>query len=256
LGIGNTKRQRKQAARLLLVRLLTSASLGVLIVMCFQAYTFLTTTDRLSVTAIEVQGLSRLASTDLEPLLGDIRGQNILLVGLEEYRARFAKHPRIRDVELRKVLPNKVVCTVAEREPVALVYTNEFLEVDQEGMILEPDELSGMLDLPIITGLDAGAVREGRRCDDARLGRVLAVLSYCKSYGGRFAEGISELRVGNKGISIVSLEDGMVLLLGESQLEDRLKRFFMMQNTIAQRDESARLIDLRFEDQIVLRSGI
>lgn len=242
--------------RVLVVRLVTSASLGVLIVACFHAYNFLTTTDKLAVTDVEVQGLSRLESADVESLVSEIRGQNILLVGLEDYGARFAKHPRIKNAELRKVLPNKVVCTVTEREPVALVYTGEFLEVDDEGMIMKADGLSEMLDLPIFSGLDANAVKEGQRCKDSRLAGMLKILDLCKHYGGQFADGISELRAGSGGISIVSLESGVVLLLGDSEFEGRLRKFFMMQSTIAQREESTKLIDLRFEDQIVLRSGI
>lgn len=242
--------------RLLAIRLVTSASLGILIVACFHAYNYLTTTDKLAVTDVEVQGLSRLGSADVESVVAEIQGQNILLVGLEDYGARFARHPRIRNAELRKVLPNKVICTVTEREPVALVYTGEFLEVDADGMVMKADGLSEMLDLPIFTGLDANAVKEGRQCSDARLSGMLTILDLCKRYGGRFADGISELRAGSGGISIVSLEEGMVLLLGDSEFEGRLRKFFMMQNTIAQREQSTKLIDLRFEDQIVLRSGI
>lgn len=256
MGIGKTKRQRKHDLRLLVIRLATSASLGILIVACFHAYSYLTTTEKLAISDIKVTGLTRLDASEVATVLDGLRGENILLVGLEDYRSRFAKHPRIRSAEMRKVLPNKVVCNVTEREPVALVYTNRFLEVDGEGMVMNADGLTAKLDLPIITGLGNDVVKEGSPCQDARLRGVLEVLELCKRYGGRFAENISELRVGNRGISIVSLEEGVVLLLGQSKFENRLRRYFMMQNTIARSDDDARLIDLRFEDQIVLRSGI
>ena len=51
-------------------------------------------------------------------------------------------------------------------------------------------------------------------------------------------------------------KEGMVLLLGDTEHESRLKKFFLIRNTITNRDETARLVDLRFEDQVVLRSGI
>ena len=44
--------------------------------------------------------------------------------------------------------------------------------------------------------------------------------------------------------------------LSADDIEAKLKRYFLMQNTISKRNENAKLIDLRFEDQIVLRSGI
>jgi cell division septal protein FtsQ len=242
--------------KMMAVRLLTSAVLSSGIVGCFYLYSYLTTSDKLTVTNVEFRGISRLEPGDIDRLVKDLKGQNILVAQLEHYAARFESHPRIRRAEFKRVLPNKVLCTVTEREPVALVFTNKFHEVDREGMIMTGDDVTDMLDLPIITGLDNDRVREGRRCADADLESALATLSLCKRYGGRFAENISELKVGKKGVSIVSLRDGIVLLLGKSDFESRLKKYFVMKNTIADRDESATVIDLRFDDQIVLRGTI
>jgi cell division septal protein FtsQ len=256
LGIDKTKRQRKEALRAMLIRLTTCAVLGTLIAGCFYAYDFLTTTDRLAISQVDYRGLNRLDRAEIDRMLADIEGQNILLVPLENYAARFAQHPRIRNADFRKVLPNRLICSFTEREPVALVYSSRFLEVDRDGMIMSPDDVTGLLDLPIITGLDAKAIEVGKPCEDRRIAWALNTLAICKRYGGRFADDISELKVGVNGISIVSLKEGVVLLLGSSEFESRLKRYFMMESTIAQQDEAARLIDLRFDDQIVLRNGI
>jgi cell division septal protein FtsQ len=256
LAIVRTRKQKKKAVKVLLMRLLTSAMLGLLIFGVFHIYNFMTTSEKLSVTIVDFEGLSRVDPAEIDILVADIRGENILLVPLDKYEARFDGHPRIRTVRFKKILPNRVVCTVEERESVALVYTNGFHEVDREGMILPSDELTAYLDLPIISGLDRKLVKEGEFCDDVRLASSLEVLSYCKRYGGSFANDISELKIADNGINVVSLKEGMVLLLGESEFENRLKKFFLIRNTIAKRTESAKLIDLRFDDQVVLRSGI
>ncbi len=238
------------------MRLLTSAMLGVLIFGLFHVYNFMTTSEKLSVTLVEFEGLSRVDSTEIDRLVADIRGENILLVPIEKYEARFDGHPRIQNVRFKKILPNRVVCTVEEREPVALIYTKDFYEVDREGMVLTADALTAYLDLPIISGLSGKSVKEGEFCDDVRLASSLEILSYCKKYGGSFANDISELKIADNGINLVSLKEGVVLLLGESEYENRLKKYFLIRNTIAKRDESAKTIDLRFDDQVVLRSGI
>ena len=240
----------------MVIRLATSALLGTLIVGCFYAYSFLTTTDKLAIKEVDIRGLSRLDSEDIQRLVADLKGQNILLVPLESYAARFAKHPRIRSASFKRVLPNRVICTVTEREPIALVYSNKFLEVDKDGMVMNADDLTEMLDLPIITGLDPELIHEGRPCGDERLSRALETLVICKRFGGRFADTISELHTEKDGIKIVSLEEGVVLLLGTSEIENRLRKYFILENTIASKDDSAKLIDLRFDDQIVLRNGI
>jgi len=256
LAIVRTRQQRKKAVRTLVFRLLTTTMLGLLIFGAFQAYNFLTTTERLAVRTVELRGLSRVDTTEVERLVADIRGENILLVPLEKYTERFSGHPRIRSAGLKKILPNKVLCTVEEREPIALVYAEGFYEVDEEGMVLTSDELTDYMDLPIITGLNRKSVKEGTYCKDPQLANALRVLGICKRYGGSFANDISELRIGGNGVSVVSLKEGMVLLLGESEFENRLKKFFLIRSTIAKKEESSKLIDLRFEDQIVLRSAI
>ena len=48
----------------------------------------------------------------------------------------------------------------------------------------------------------------------------------------------------------------VVLLLGRSDIERRLRKYFLLKNSIVENNHSARLIDLRFDDQIVLRNGI
>ena len=228
----------------------------MLIVASFYFYSYLTTTERLSVTDVEFKGLSRMQVAEAQRLVADAVGQNILLVPLEVYEARLSQHPRIKHAHFKRVLPGRLVCRVEEREPVALVFSSKFLEVDDTGMVMTSDALTDLLDLPVITGLSPSEVQEGRRCDDDRIQDALATLNACKQYGGKFADDISEVRVNTDGISVVSLKESMVLLLGESGFENRLKKFFLMRNTIAQRDDSARFVDLRFEDQIVLRTRI
>ncbi len=256
MAIVSTKRQRRKAIRDLVFRLLTTTMLGLLIFGAFQGYNYLTTAEKFAVKTIEIRGLSRVEPAEVQRLVADMRGENILLVPLENYSDRFSGHSRIRSAVFKKILPNKVICTVEEREPVALVYADGFHEVDDEGMILTSDELTDYLDLPIVTGLRRKAVKEGTYCKEPELANALKVLGICKRHGGSFANDISELRIGDTGISVVSLKEDMVLLLGESEFEGRLKKFFLIRGTLAKKDEPSKLIDLRFDDQVVLRSGI
>ncbi|MCZ6766864.1 MAG: cell division protein FtsQ/DivIB [bacterium] len=256
MAIVRTKRQQKLAVKRMISRLVTSAVLGILIVGCFLGYDYLTKTERLSISKVEFTGLTRLDAGELEPLVADMPGQNILVVPLERYTARFDGHPRIARAEFKRILPNRVVCKVEEREPVALVYTNKFVEVDRSGMIMTVDRLTDMLDLPIITGLLAQDVPEGRVCTDPRLKDALGALSVCKRYGAGFADDISELRIETSGLNIVSLKDAVVLRVGGREYETRLKRFFLMKGTIESKKTSTKVIDLRFDDQVVLRAEI
>ena len=152
MAIGRTKKQQRKAAVDLLKRLATAMVIVFAIVAAFRLYDFLTTDDRFSVGEISFVGVTRLSEVELDRLVHDLRGQNIVLAPVESYQARIENHPRIKSARIRRVLPATIVCTVEEREPVALVYASEFLEVDDEGFVMPEDELTSLLDLPIISG--------------------------------------------------------------------------------------------------------
>jgi len=237
-------------------RIFTVLFIGVLIVGAMYVYNFLTTSDSFVIDVVEFKGMSRVESSEIENMLADLKGQNILLAALESYEERIEMHPRVEHVSLKRVLPDKVSCTVEEREPVALIFADGFLEVDRHGMVMADDDYSDILDLPIITGLSRKSVEVGKINSDSRLRNALSALRFYKSLGGDFAEDISELRVSSNGVSIRSLEKDCVLLLGDGDYANRLKKYFLLKDTLAEQEASARFIDLRFDDQVVLRGRI
>ncbi len=253
MGIGRTRRQKKKALQAAVKRILTVLFISVLIVASMYAYGFVTTSESFAIHEVEFKGMSRVDTSEIEELLADLLGQNILLVSLEAYEDRIKMHPRVERVSMTRVLPDKVACTVKEREPVALIFTDQFPEVDRHGMVMADDEYTAILDLPIITGLAKNAIEVGKINNDKRLRGALRALALCKSLGGDFVEDISELRVSSSGVNIRSLERNCVLLLGEADYANRLKKYFLLKETLAEKESDVGIIDLRFDDQVVLR---
>lgn len=253
MAIDRTRRQRKRVLKAAMKRIVTVLFISVLIVASMYAYGFVTTSESFDIHEVEFKGMSRVDASEIEELLADLKGQNILLVSLEAYEERIKMHPRVQRVSLKRVLPDKVACSVEEREPVALIFTDQFLEVDRHGMVMADDEYTAILDLPIITGLPKSAIEVGKINDDKMLRNALRVLALCKSFGGDFAEDISELRVSSSGVNIRSLEKDCVLLLGDTDYANRLKKYFLLKDTLADKEPDAGIIDLRFDDQVVLR---
>jgi cell division septal protein FtsQ len=256
LAIGRTRRQKRNALKAAAKRILTVVVIGVLIIASMYVYNYLTTSERFAIREVQFRGMSRVDATEIEEMLTDLIGQNILLVPLDSYAERIKMHPRVERVSMNRVLPGKINCVVEEREPVALIFTDRFLEVDRYGMVMAEDEFSEMLDLPIITGLPKSAVTVGKVNSNPRLRNALDALAWCKRLGGGFADDISELMLSSRGVSIRSLEKDCVLLLGDSDYENRLKKYFLLKKTLAEREPSAKFIDLRFDDQVVLRGRL
>jgi len=224
-----------------------------MIIASLHLYDYLTTSEAFAIEEVELKGMVRVDPSDVERLLGDLRGQNILLAPLDSYRDRIRAHPRVEHVSFKRVLPSKVVCSVDEREPVALLFTDRFVELDASGMVMGEDEYSALLDLPIITGVPGTDIKIGRVCKIDGVQDALEALRLCKTFGEGFAEEISELRISRGGLLIRPLKDDCVLVLGEEDFANRLKKYFLLRDTIDERDQTEGLIDLRFEDQVVLR---
>jgi len=256
LGIGKTRRERRNELRGAARRIFSVLLVGMMIVASLYLYNYLTTSERFAIAAVDFEGLVRVDDDSIAALLLDLQSQNLFLAPLSSYEDRVEAHPRVADARLRRVPPDRVRVTVQEREPVALLFTDRFLEVDETGVVMEEDEYTALLDLPIITGIEPNDVHPGRQSTSPRLAAALSALAACKDLGGTFAADISELRVSDEGITIQSLSRNCVLVLGDGDYERRLRKYFVLKEEIAPREQSARLIDLRFEDQVVLRGRI
>ena len=256
MAIVSTGPETKDSIRARARRVIAVFIVGVLIVSSMYLYNYATTDQRFAVKKIELAGLSRVDESELRPLVADLQGENILLAPLAECEARLKANPRVAAVSLRRILPDRVVVAITEREPVALVFTDRFYEIDESSMVMAGDEYTAMLDLPTITGVPVSDVRPGHVCTNPMVKGSLEALNVCRSLGGEFAQNISELRATDNGLSIRSLRDDCVLLVGDVDFEKRLRKFFLLRDELARREGPSKLIDLRFDNQVVLRSGI
>jgi cell division protein FtsQ len=256
LGIVETTRGHQATIRARARRVITVFVVGVLIVSSMYMYNYATTSPRFAIESVELAGLSRIPQEDVARLVAELNGANILLAPLDVCELRLESHPRIARATARRVLPNRVTWTITEREPVALVFTDRFFEIDASGMVMPGDAYTALLDLPTITGVPPTDVRAGQICANPMVSGALEALDVCRSWGGEFAENIAELRATSSGLSIRSLREDCVLLVGDVDFEKRLRKFFLLQDELARREQPSRLIDLRFDNQVVLRSSI
>jgi cell division septal protein FtsQ len=237
------------------MRVLTVLVLGVMVVASLYLYDFLTTSGRLAVAQVELDGISRIDDGEVRRLLSDLEGQNILLAPLDQYRERIEAYPRVESARFSRILPDRIRCNITEREPTALVFTDRFVEIDREGMVMAEDEFTPLLDLPIITGASNQNVRAGKVCQARGVRNALEVLRVVRELGGDFASRISEINVSGDNVVVRSLENDCVLVLGDSDYELRLRKYFLLEDTIDRDRAEKRVVDLRFEDQVVLRAG-
>lgn len=202
----------------------------------------------LQVQQIDVQGNARLSRGEVQTLVAGMRGQSILTVDLERFRARLLASPWVAEAAMRRVLPSTIEVFVAERVPMALCRVDGRLHLlDRDGMLI--DEFGpkyAQFDLPIIDG----AVRlpsSGEPIVDenrvALAARVIDSLAADEDLAGR----VSQIDVADDRNAIVLLDDDPTLLyLGDEQFAERLRSYLGLAERVRETVPDPEYVDLRF----------
>jgi len=117
-------------------------------------YLFITKTDYFNVKSIEVTGNKKLSSNEIIRASLCNKGENILKVNTRKGEESIKRLSYIKDCQIRRKFPNKIVIQVEERKEVALIPSlNSIALIDKEGQVLAIERDSNNLQLPKIIGL-------------------------------------------------------------------------------------------------------
>lgn len=171
--------------------------------------------------------------------------------------ARLREHPGVLDARVKRRIPGKLILEITEREPIALLPDPVLVPVDVEGRVLPIDPAVHQLDLPLIH-----PVREGGRSEEIRLTpvQIRGLTAELKSVGEldpRVLGSISELSLDAWGDLSLYLEDPRVVLLYHPPLtaRDLSDGLTVLADAIRRHsDRRITAVDLRFADQVVVRS--
>lgn len=198
---------------------------------------------------VRVSGADYLTPTDVRTAAGLDDDANLWQPKAEWLEA-LESHPLVESAEVRRRLPSTLVFHVTEAKPVALLAAPVVEAVDRRGVRLPVDPSRPVLDLPVIRVVNP---------DPAAAPLGVSLLA-------REAAHLNE--VAPEVLAVVSellLEDGLVtLLLGDSGpmiryrppiSERRLRDGIVAMNDALERfpDRPPGEVDLRFEDQVVVR---
>ena len=154
---------------------------------------------------------------------------------LDQYRNLFALRPRdirqrlesvpiVREVHVRRQLPDTLSIRVRERVPLASLprtQGNWAQAVDREGVVLGPTPWNPAL--PVIEGLGAAGIRPGSRLPGGLAEEALEIIDLCRQpHLGRHLP-IRSIHVGNPERLRMVLTDGTRVDLGRDRIEWRLR---------------------------------
>ena len=212
--------------------------------------------ERFLLLRFEVRGNRVLTEDEILELSGAVMGGNLLDVRISLLEEAVAASPRVDRAQVRRVLPDRVVVTLDEKRPAALVSVgaNDVLEVTDDGAVLPAAAQTASVDLPVITGA-VGTVEPGIAELSPELTGALALLRRAREVSEGLWMDISEVRIApGSGLVIYTVADGAEIRVGSGALGSRdLERLWRVLTDIRDGGREAETLDLRFKNQVVVR---
>lgn len=209
----------------------------------------------LAVDHIAVQGNQRLSIEEIGKLIGSVRGQSLLLVDLQQFRASLLDSRWVASVTVRRILPSTIDVRIVEREPVAVARLGQQLYlVDDTGVIIDGyGPQYSDLDLPIVDGMGSAEGGDQPAIDPARAqlaSRFLSALAARQE----LKKSVSQVDVSRESnVAVLLNDDSTLLYLGDDQFVERLRTYLEIRPTLAERLHDVDYVDLRFGQRVIVK---
>jgi len=184
---------------------------------------------------------------DLIRLSGITKEAPLLTLQLSKVRKQILRFPWIREVELSKRFPGRLLIEVQEQVPVALLELESLYFVNAQGIIFKKLETGDPKDLPILTGLKPEDLK-------TQLAPLISLLQRFDRSESIKTLGISEIHQSEHGdISLFTKEPCFRVELGDVEWLDRLDRLAIAWKTIQATATHIRVVDMSFEKRIIVK---
>ncbi len=131
-----------------------------------------------NVSSIEISDNHFLSAGEIRQLADIPAGINIFKVDDMQIKQNLMLHPMIKDVFIKRQLPDTLFINIVERQPAILVPSETgFLELDDNGVFLRRLSTISNISLPVLTGVKVdGNVTPGQILANGSLEKALAFI--------------------------------------------------------------------------------
>jgi len=234
-------------------------------------YIFVSHSPRFDLTQIDVEGNHKVSAKEILEKAKIELGTNIFRTNLRRIKDHIREDDRIKDVWVKRKLPNRVLIEVEEKKPALWINLPDGLyglSQDQEIIPLEEEDFDR--DLPIVGGLASlsvfekqnQSVRPYKRWTNMKVKFALDFYNTLLDEDSSFSEIISEISLCDEtNLILYLIPRGTEVNMGKGDFKKKSKRLkaILSQDPEFERyeEKAERLacIDLRFKDQVVLRKS-
>ena len=181
-------------------------------------------------------------------------GENIFKLDLKESIDSLEQEPRIKEVEIKRVIPNKIIISLKERKAAAIVHIGEeYFSSTKEGIVLSKiDRLEGEFGLPLVLGLEIDKIKIGEIIDKPEFRTALESINSVevilpkKFYRVEILSPDDFMIYNKDDTLIVRVNKPEVIINKENLLREALEK-------IVREKLLVEYIDIRFKDSLVIK---
>ncbi|GMR23296.1 MAG: hypothetical protein BMS9Abin37_1713 [Acidobacteriota bacterium] len=249
-GRHNRSRPTRRIGKLLLKSVALALALVSLAAAFVMTVTAASRAPELAVHRVLVEGNEQLSDGEILELLEFSEHANILMLDLEEVRARLLRSAWVAEVEVERVLPSTLKLVIRERQPVAIAVLDELYLLASDGTML--DQLSPRYDIEKL--ILARGLRDGDGLVPERAalaGRLSAELIHDE----RLSDLVSELDVrdGRDSVRLRLRAPAVTALVDGDSMIARLREVVPLLDGIERHYAELAVVDLRFKGRAYLR---
>ena len=213
--------------------------------------------DSLKIQRVLVDGAKSISAKEIFSLAAVPLKSSLFAIDLFEVQSRVMAQPFMKSVRVCRQFPDVLRIDVVEREPIASLNAGQLHYIDEEGVPLPSSTSQRKFDLPLISGISGiQNVQLGKAISSKEIFDAIEICQAAQSIDTTVYRLISEINMNNgNDIILYSSDVGVPIILGHGDVQKKLimlEHFWM--NYINSGDaEKLQYIDLRFDDQVVVK---
>ena len=224
----------------------------LVVIAVFGTVAYALSSKRLAIRRIDVTGNPRFSSGEVQAVLSDLRGRNVLTADITAAQKKLKELSWVAEAEIRRVLPGAIQVAVAERRAMAIARVGDKLHlIDREGYVIaEYGPSYAQFDLPIVDGLSSGGTLY---IDPDRADLVWHVLTSLKTRPD-LASRIALIDVTDPDNVVLTLNgDSALIQVGTDHIVERLSSYLEVASKMREQMPDIDYVDLRFDKGLVAR---
>lgn len=175
---------------------------------------------------------------------------------LENYKNEILKFDHIIDCKISRKFPSTINITIYEREPIALISSDELIILDSEGVCLPVEYCD--LSLPILSNFKSNPelYPKGSKTASTNVLGSISLMKFTKDNYSIIYNNISEFVFNEESEYEIILKNGRTrIFLGSQNLKKKIKYLESFQKTLKEEKNITdfRYIDLRFNNQVIVK---